>query len=239
MAKINSLTGLNDYILRQLGAPILRVEVTPEQISDIINATIQEFSNFALDGELVKYVQMFINSPCTITVAPEVQTIQQITKGGGLSFGSLGGGGGFVLDYNSIVTGGININDAVGTTLVLSAQRSLMEKFFGAELTYVFNRNKKTIDITEKYSGNVIIEMTHEYLADPIDYIYDHSWIKRMSVAKTRLLQSINTGKFDQSLVGGARINYDRMQQIAETEIEVLRQELIDKWGGPAPISIA
>lgn len=238
MAKINTLIGLNDYILRQLGSPIVRVEATPEQIEDIINNTIQEYSSFALDGELTKYLQMSVSGPCVITLDPAVSTVQKVSKGGGLSFGNIGGGAGFVLDYNSLVSGGINVNDAISSTILLSAQRSMMDKYFGSDLTYQFNSNKKTIEVSEHFTGNIIVEMTLEYIPDAIDYIYDHTWIKRMSVAKTKLLQSDTTGKYDATLVGGSRVNSDRMQARAEGEIEVLRQELIDKWGGPAPISV-
>ncbi len=59
-----------------------------------------------------------------------------------------------------------------------------------------------------------------------------------MCTARTKLLQSDITGKYDANLIGGSRINSDRMQQRAEQEIEVLREELISKYGGPAPIAI-
>ena len=49
---------LKEYILRQLGAPLVQVEVSDEQMNDIINTTIQEYSNFALEGELTKYLKI-------------------------------------------------------------------------------------------------------------------------------------------------------------------------------------
>jgi hypothetical protein len=47
------------------------------------------------------------------------------------------------------------------------------------------------------------------------------------------------TGKYDQALVGGARINYDRLLSEAQQEIQTLNEELLTKWSDPAPIDIA
>jgi len=234
---ITTQESLKEYILRQLGAPLIQVEVSDEQMSDIIESTIQEYSNFALEGELTKFLKMEISGPCTITMSPEVKSIQKISKGGGISFGGYGGKG-FVLDYYSLISGGININDAINSTILLSNQRSLMDKFFGDDLTFTFNENKKKIEVSENFNGPIILEINTEYIPDEIDYIYNHNWIKKMCIARTKLLQSDITGKYDANLMGGARINADRMQQRAEQEIEILREELISKYGGPAPISI-
>ena len=237
MAAITTKDALREYILRQLGAPLVQVEVSPDQIFDIIDATVQEYSNFALEGELTKYLKINVSSPCSIKLDPSVRSIIKVSKGGGITFGGYGGKG-FVLDYYSLISGGINVNDAINSTILLSGQRSLMDKFFGDDLTFTFNSNKKKLEVSEVFNGPVIVEMSTEYVPDAVDHIFDHSWIKRMCVARTKLLQSDITGKYDATLVGGSRINSDRMQQRAEQEIEVLKDELINKWGGPAPILI-
>jgi hypothetical protein len=235
---ISTKSALYDYILRQLGAPLVNVEVTEDQVNDVIDSTVQLFSSYALEGELTKYVKMTISSPCNITLNPAVKSIQKVTKGGGLSFAGMAGGGGYVLDYFSLQAMGFSMNDAIGSTLLLSSTRSLMDKFFGNDMTFEFNPNKKVLEISEVYDGAIIIEMNTEYIADTVDYIYDHTWIKRMCIAKVKLLQSDTTGKYDSNLVGGARINHEKMQSRAENEIEVLKQELLDKWIGPAPMIV-
>lgn len=235
---LTSKEALYDYILRQLGAPLVSVEITEDQCYDIIDSTIQQYSNFALDGELTKYIQMSISAPCTITLDPAVQTVQKVSKGGGLGAFASYGGKGFVLDYYSLISGGINMQDAIGSTVLLSNQQAMMDKYFGDDLSFTFNPMKKKIEVSENYSGSILMEITTEYIPDKVDYIFDHSWVKRMAVARARVQQSVIVGKYDQSLLGGARINYDRMQQMGEAEIEMLNQELIEKWVGPAPILI-
>lgn len=237
MAKVTSKPLLVEYILRQLGAPLVAVEATEDQIHDIIDSTIQLYSTIALEGELVKYVKMSVSAPCEITLDPAVQSIQKVSKGGGLAFPGLGGAG-FVLDYNSLVSGGIDLKDAMGSVVNLSATRSLLDKYFGSDVNFTFNAHKKKMTITEPYGGNIMIEMAVEYIPDAVDYIYDHEWIKKMCVAKTKLLQSDTVGKYDQNLVGGARVNHDKMQARAEQDIQVYLEELKLNYQGPAPIGI-
>jgi len=234
---ITTKSALKEYILRQLGAPLVQVEVTEDQMDDIINQTVQQFSKFALEGELTKYTKMTISAPCELTVDASCTTILKVSKGGGLTFGGLGGSG-FVLDYNSLVSGGIDLKDAIGSVMNLSATRSLLDKYFGDDIHFTWNPYKRKLQITEVFSGNIVIESAHEYIPDAVDYIFDNEWVQRMSVAKTKLLQSDTVGKHDATLVGGARINHEKMQSRAETEIEALKEELINRYAGPAPIMI-
>lgn len=50
MAKPNTRQGLIDYCLRQLGAPVLEINVADEQIDDLIDDTIQYFNERHYDG---------------------------------------------------------------------------------------------------------------------------------------------------------------------------------------------
>ena len=44
MAKPSTRQGLIDYCLRQLGAPVLEINVADEQIDDLVDDTIQYFN---------------------------------------------------------------------------------------------------------------------------------------------------------------------------------------------------
>jgi hypothetical protein len=50
MAKPNTKQGLIDYCLRQLGAPVLEINVADEQIDDLVDDTIQYFNERHYDG---------------------------------------------------------------------------------------------------------------------------------------------------------------------------------------------
>ena len=65
------------------------------------------------------------------------------------------------------------------------------------------------------------------------DLIYNHEWIKAYCIAKTKEIWGSILGKYSQSLVGGAQINYGDIKSEAQSEIEKLEQELLDKWSDP------
>ena len=48
MAKPNSRATLSDYCLRQLGAPILEINVADEQVDDLMDDSLQFFYELSL-----------------------------------------------------------------------------------------------------------------------------------------------------------------------------------------------
>ena len=57
MAKPSTRQGLIDYCLRQLGAPVLEINVADEQVDDIIDDAIQYFHERHFDGVLRTYLK--------------------------------------------------------------------------------------------------------------------------------------------------------------------------------------
>ena len=68
--------------------------------------------------------------------------------------------------------------------------------------------------------------------------IFNESWVKDFAKAKSQLLWGQIVGKYSQSLVGGATINYDRLISEAQADIEKLMEELQEKWVDPAPVLV-
>jgi len=61
MAKPSTRQGLIDYCLRQLGAPVLEINVADEQIDDLLDDTIQYFNERHFDGVEKTYLKYQIN----------------------------------------------------------------------------------------------------------------------------------------------------------------------------------
>ena len=57
MAKPTTKQGLIDYCLRQLGAPVLEINVADEQIDDLVDDTIQYFNERHYDGVEKMYLK--------------------------------------------------------------------------------------------------------------------------------------------------------------------------------------
>ncbi len=233
---IQTSADLMDYILRQLGAPSVEVELTPEHLKDCIDYSIKEFSSFAWDGELQESVVLTIDGRGTYQLPDFITSI--------IEFRSIQGfqnyGQNYIPDRWSEEFFRAFESNSTGIDAIISISNTftMYEKYIQKEINYYFNSYKNQIQILEEFSGNVVILYTTEYIPNEKDKIFDQQWVKDMSVEKARFLQSTITGKYAQTLIGGATINYDDMRSKAETAIEDLKEQLFSKYGGPAPILI-
>ena len=57
MAKPSTREGFKDYCLRQLGAPVLEINVDDDQCDDLIDDAIQFFQEYHYDGALRTYLK--------------------------------------------------------------------------------------------------------------------------------------------------------------------------------------
>lgn len=234
---IDTREKLKDYVKRQLGAPFINVEVSDDQLDDIIDETIQEYSAFAYDGETIETFLIQSTGKGTYTVPSNTSSIKKLSKGSGLS-PYAGVGGGLVLSYDQLSNWGWSAGDMIARISNISTQMSILSHYFGDEVSYNYNANKKKIEIFEPFVGPMIAVLYLSYLPDSIDQIFNHIWIKKMATAKARLVQATVVGKFDQALVGGARINYNDIRSQGQEEILALKEELLTKYAGPCPIFV-
>lgn len=249
MARITSKEQLINYIREQLGEPLIRVEITNNQLSQIIDDAIQYFTEYAYGTLEASMILTFDSGMGTYQLPDNITNIIKLSKGGtgsGLNFNANFGGmvpdmwsqqwftnGGCMGSGNSISS------NMIPTLVKISNTVSMLEKYYGDDLNYNFNYNKKALQLFEDYSEPCVLWYEYEYIADDEnDYIFNHEFIKAYTVAKARYQWGSNTGKFDQTLVGGARINYADMKSEAQQELDRLHQQLLDKWSDPCPIDV-
>lgn len=242
MARINTKTGLRDYVKSQLGAPTINIEVTDGQIDQIIDDTVQKFTEYAY-GTLEGSVIVQINGMGEYNMPDTMTNLIKLSKGStsNITNFSANFGSGYVpnLWSEQFFTGSLT-GDIIPGIIAISTTKAVLDKFFADDIVFNFNHLSKKLQVMENYNGPAILHYQYEYLADDSnDLVFNHEWIKGYTKAKTKELWGNVVGKFDQSLVGGARINYDRLLQEAQAEIEKLDEELLTKWSDPAPIDIA
>lgn len=240
MARITTEAGLISYIRSQLGEPTINVEVTNQQISEIIDLTIQKFTEYAY-GTLEAASILELSGIGTYDLPDTITNIIKLSKGGtsNLTNFATNYGEGYVPDlwsdqyFSDSLTGSI-----VPNIISISTTKAILDKYFGDDIAYNFNYNRKKLQVHENYSGSCVLYYQYEYIPEETDFIFNHEWVKAFAKAKTKELWSTVTGKYDQTLVGGARINYDKMASEAQADIEVLNAELLNKWSDPAPIFV-
>ena len=239
--RITSKSLLTKYIKSQLGAPLINIEVDDFQISQIIDDTVQKFTEYAY-GTLEDVVMVELHGIKEYKLPDTITNIIKISKGrtNNITNFSANFGENFVPEVWSkqFFTDSF-IGSIVPTIISISNMQSTLDKYFGDDMHFNFNPYKKTFKLFEDYHGAVALHYQYEYIAnEEHDFIYNQEWIKQYCIAKTKFLWGSVTGKFDQTLVGGARINYDAIKSEAQQEIDRLHEELLTKWSDPAPILV-
>jgi len=114
---------------------------------------------------------------------------------------------------------------------VTRANVDTFRNLFERPINYEFNTNTKIFKLFEEVTGNVMVEAELEYVPNrENDEVYSNPWVKEYATALAKYTWGQTIGKYDQSLVGGANINYDRIISEAQTELEKLDDELINRY---------
>jgi hypothetical protein len=241
MARINTKEKLVDYIKTTLGEPIIRVDVSTQQISQIIDHAVMRFTEYSY-GTLEETVVLQINGMGEYILPDTITNILRLSQGStsNLTNFSANFGAGYVPNlWSEQFFSGSLTGDIIPAIIGISTTKAMLDKYFGDEIVYNFNPHKKTLKVLQNFVGPAVLHYQYEYLANENgDFIYNHEWIKDYVVAKCRYQWGNNTGKLEQTLVGGARINYADMKSEATVEIERLDGELLTKWSDPVPIAI-
>lgn len=228
------------YIRKMLGAPQISIEVSDDQITQVISDTIQIFTEIAY-GTLEATVVVELKGKGEYKMPPAITNILKVSKGNTSNIANFSSnyGANYVPDlwseqfFSSSFSG-----DILPNVIMLSNTEAMIEKFFGDNIYYNFNPHKKILQVFEPYKGVAVIHYQYEYEADEYDEIYNQMWVKKMCIAKTKLLWGSIVGKYSGTLVGGATINYSDIKSDAQAEIEKLEEELKERWEDPAPILV-
>lgn len=236
--KITNKDDFFKYIRRKLGEPYLVVELTDEMLDDITDDAIKEFSTFAYDTILQKVIVFNSNGMGIYPLPKGTHAVYDCISfdGYGSSFDMNYTPDLFSEAFNNALKGS---GTSVQGLMSISTFKALEDKWLSKNLNYVFNPQKNYIQVLENYYGSVLVRFAYYYEPnEKYDEIYDHRWVKDYAVALARIQQSVVLGKYSQNLVGGGAINYSDIRSQGQDELNALKEELFNKYAGPAPISV-
>lgn len=238
--KIDTKLKLEAYIRSMLGSPQINVEVSDAQLSQIIDDVIQTFTEYAY-GELEGTLCVHINGKGEYKVPSNITNIKKLSRGNvsNLANFSANYGTNYVPDLWSqqFFTNSM-LGTIMGNLIQISNTRAEIDKFFGDDIYFNWNPYKKVLQVFDNFVGDALLNFYYEYIPDEVDLIYDHEWIKKASIAKTKILWGTITGKYSGNLVGGATINYSDMKSEGNSEWDKCMEELQNKWCDPGPIDV-
>jgi len=217
---INTYEDVQDYLLDSRVQNILGVSFA-DGLSNYISTSNGIWAGLPLMDQIpVNYVP-YVNA--------EGQTSSLESLGGSGTYSATGVAGGVA---GGPSTGG-GKNDP-GLAYAMLANSQTLQAIYGSTVDWDYNPGTHILRIFKPVTGQVAIEASLFYYPNPeFDDNFNHPWIKQYALAKAKYIWGQNVGKYSQTLIGGAQINYDRLISEAREDMDKLDQELIDKWTEP------
>jgi hypothetical protein len=232
---INSLSDMTIYIKRQLGWPVVNVEVADEQFDQIIEDSIQilhrymygdatyrdvlsiqlsaNVSAYQLDSSIDSILEIASNSNNKIN---QLFTPQHTILYNQVQNGSLFGGAGNGTTQNQ---GGATVMANYNIAMIYLKEIS---DFFEKKYTCSYNSNNNIMRVWPTPEETTVGMLTVWKKTDAID-LYNHVHMKKLCVAKTMRLWGRILGKNIINLPGGGTIDGRLMlEEGKEQELEVM-----------------
>lgn len=223
-----------DFVLRQLGAPVIQIEMADEQIEDNIDMALAYFREYHSDGmnrTSVKYTLTQEDIDNGYIQVPEniygVSRIAPITTFDYSYF-----------KYQMILS---TLSDVHSQSLIpyyiTSTHLSLLDDFFAtyAIINYNYSNNRLTISNMSNYKAGTILVLESYVINNPNEStkIWSDRWLIRYATAIIKRQWALHLKKFNVTLIGNVTFNASEMYNEADTDIKTLEEELLNQHSLP------
>ena len=242
---ISSKSDLADFCLRQLGAPVINIEIDDEQLTDNIDLAIEYYQTYHFDGIERDYVKYQISQTDItnryLTLPDSVFSVLKVLNPSTIfnSSDTL-----FNFQYQIMQNEMQNIIGSGGVGYMYSVMQymSHMDFILRKEKMFRFNRrmNQIYIDVnwgTEiKENDWIVIEVYRALDPEVYTEVYNDMWLKKYATALIKKNWGSNLKKYTgMTLPGGLTYNGQQIYDEAIQEIEKLE---LDATNNSAPLGI-
>ncbi len=251
MAKIQTLAQFRDYVKKMCGMPVINMEVTDDQIDQIIEDSVDYFCRYMYDeGSYMDYAIITFSAGQTevpMTSAYDERTGQYLSNiqdiyDFNVSMGYDGINTMFspthVLLHDQYVnkgnypggpSGGIDTGLSLTNYQISMMYLDEISNAFGKMYTLNWLPARESIQIVPTPNQNITGVISF-YRRETTEYLYNHIHLKKLVVGRVKKLWGgLNLGKYNATLPDGITINYDNIYNQGKEEeqeaIESIRSE--------------
>lgn len=235
---VNSRQELIRYCLRELGEPVVEINVDEQQVEDRVDEAIEYFRQYHYDGiEKVYLKHQITQEDITNKYIPVSDLVYGVTRVFPVASGTSTSKSIFDLQYQLRLN---DLYDLTSTSVMYYTQvmshLALLDLTLNGHPLYRFNRltNKLYIEASweqEMEVGNYILVECYRAL-DPqeVTRMYNDSWLKHYVTALIKKQWATNIKKFQgMQLPGGVTIDGDKLYAEAIDEIKELQDDMLLK----------
>ena len=247
MGKPTSRSELKDYCLRNLGFPVIDINVDDDQLEDRIDDAIQKYHHFHYDGtENIYLAQQATASILQNDYVDLPDAIIGVNKvfpliGSSVSSTSRNGFNIFDINYQLRLNDFYNLLSSSYTYYVIAREHlAMLDMIITGELPYDYNKQTNRLyihsDLSNRITTNDYLCFQVQRIVDPEVYegVYSDIWIKKYTTALFKRQWGMNLSKYSNyTLPGGLIVNGEKILASAEEEIARLELELRDTYEAP------
>jgi hypothetical protein len=229
---------LKQYIYRQLGHPVIEVEVDDSQLNDCIDEALKTYTESHFDACDIGFIFLQVSAgDSTYVLGESIQTVLECINLQGQS-GSMP----WIIDEPVLIDRPSALNEPhdyfdVTSVEVYRQRMALIENVFEKHILFEFNDITKRLtfpDAPDSSGVRVLHVIQAAVDTENTDTVSDSLWLKKYAVALARIQWAVNIGKYEGAVgPGGASFNYDKIMEKGEADKEMLLTELEEKYSEP------
>ena len=235
MAQPQSREEFKEYILRKIGAPVIQINVSEEQVEDRVDEAVSFWRDYHYNGSQLVYLKHKLTEQDVengyVTLPQNLLGISKIFD---LDTSISTGSGMFNVQYQFVLN---NLTDITGYSIqnywmTMSHLEFLQEWLVGRPLIrYNKHVNKLYIDadksslVADRY---IIIEAYDIIDPDAYSDVWGDRWLQNYAAVLVREQWGLNLTKFtNMQLVGGVSFNGEQILAEARAEREKMEEDAI------------
>ena len=234
-----------EYCLRNLGKPVIEINVSEEQLQDRIDEALSLYHEMHFDAVEKVYLKHELTagevSNNYIEIPDAVRGVTRIFSVGTVDSGILSGANPFSLAYQLRVSDLYTFfSNSMLDYYLYKRHLSLIEEILAGSTPIRFTKHQHRLYIDGNWTSVLIagawIIIEAQRLLDPDTYpsVWADDWLLRYGTALFKRQWGVNVGKYkDVRLPNGAVLRGGEIYAEAKEEVEFLRQEMNSTWVEP------
>lgn len=240
--RVQSRDQLIQYALRELGEPLIQVNVAMEQIEDRLNDALHMFFRYHMDASrhdviTIKITEEDIKNQSVKLSNDIISVIDVIyTPASTFSMNNLQ----YQMYFSDLISKTFTGNGLSNYTITRSYLSMLNQVLGDIYKVTDFNLHMNEVRIIQDWSKIKVgdyIGMEVYKIVDPnnVADVWDNYWLKKYTTALIKKQWGNNLMKYTgTSLIGGGQLNGEAIYQAAEADIQKLEDRLVEEFQYPA-----
>jgi hypothetical protein len=242
MAKPTNKSTLKDFCLRNLGFPVIDINVDDDQLDDRIDDALQMYQDYHYDGTETMYLAHKVTNADIlnkyITLCDNIIGVSEVFPFSGTSVSSMGGTEFNMFDVNYQ----IRLNDfyslsASSYTYYFIARQHLstLDMIVTGQIPYTYNKKTNRLYLWQDWDGKLdagdymVFKANRIVDIDSYERIFNDSWLKEYVTALFKRQWGNNIKKYgNYALPGGLVVNGQQIYAEAMDEVQKLEAKLRD-----------